>query len=175
MSVISIGQKSAVCSPGDTMIRTLDISQSRSDGSPGRVKVQGKRKKLETHLPKLRQLTLKKLFIEQIRKGAKTVEGRPFCGPPKNCQEGEHVRFYYYTKASDDVRCLITKVQKFLGFEEMVKAVGFKACLPDAESEQQAVQAYHKIPRYREKAKQFGVVAIHLQVIEGVKKKKAVT
>lgn len=135
----------------------------------------GKRKALEsnqTNSPKLRQLTLKKRFIELIRQGAKTVEGRPFCGPPKNCKEGEHVRFYYYTKASDDVRCLITKVQRFVGFKEMVEAVGFKACLPDAKSEQQAVQAYHKIPKYREKAKQFGVVAIQLQVIEGVEKKK---
>ncbi len=114
----------------------------------------------------MRCLTMSRKYIHQIRDGEKTVEGRIFKGPVVKYNVGDCVRFYYYTNAKDDVQCVITDKKCFKTFKAMLEDVGFKNCIPKADTLEGAVQMYHKIPRYKERAAEFGVVALSLRVIE---------
>lgn len=107
-------------------------------------------------------LSMKKIFIEQIRAGVKTIEVRPFHRSVVPLQEGDTLRFYYFTNAKDDVTCRITGIRKYPSFLELLEAENFKKCLPACSSLKEAQQAYYKIPKYAEKEGTFGVVAIEV-------------
>ncbi len=111
-------------------------------------------------------VTLKKVYIHQIRNGAKTIEGRVNNGMFTRIQVGSVVRFFYMANAADDVHCRVTKVHRYTSFSEMVRTEGYRACIPDATSEAHAIGQYDAIPNYTAKAAQFGVLAFHLQVVE---------
>lgn len=107
-------------------------------------------------------LTLKKLFIQQIREGLKVIEARPYCRSVTKYQVGDTIRFYYFSNSKDDVTCKITKIQQFPTFEKLLEESNFSTCIPASKSLKDALQAYHKIPKYTDKERAFGVVAIHL-------------
>lgn len=44
----------------------------------------------------------------------------------------------------------------------MLEATGFQNCIPEARDLEAAVKVYDSIPGYNERAKQHGVLAIHL-------------
>lgn len=113
-----------------------------------------------------KSLTLKKEYIEQIREGSKTVEGRIFERAIKKLKEGDIVRFYYYSNAKDDVFCQITRIDRFQTFAHMLTAIEFQKCLPKLPSKELALKAYLKIPKYPEKEKLHGVAAIHLSLFK---------
>jgi ASC-1-like (ASCH) protein len=116
--------------------------------------------------PPLKGITLKKVYIHQIRRGDKTVEGRIFSGQFKNIKVGDHLRFFYMADAHDDVVCEVTAVKTYRTFDHMLTEVGYKRCVNDVYSHDQAVKAYAAIPGYTEKEARFGVVAFHLKVIQ---------
>ncbi len=107
-------------------------------------------------------LTLKKIFIEQIRSGLKRVEARPYCGAVTKYQPGDTVRFYYYSNAKDDVICKIAEIKIFPTFKELLEESNFSLCIPSTKNFDEALKVYQQIPKYSEKEKKFGVVAIHL-------------
>ena len=102
-------------------------------------------------------LTLKKIYIEQIRAGLKTVEGRILKGTVTKLKKGDLLRFYYYTNAKDDVICKVLQINKHPTFKEMLQVKGYANCIPDARNFETAVKAYGSIPGYPEKEKKFGV------------------
>lgn len=112
-------------------------------------------------------LTLKKIFIEQIRSGLKTVEARPYCRGVTKYEVGDTVRFYYYRNAKDDVICKITRIKKFATFKELLEESHFSLCIPGTKNLDEALKLYEKIPKYSEKERTFGVVAIHLAPLSG--------
>jgi ASC-1-like (ASCH) protein len=109
------------------------------------------------------QLTLKKPFIAPIRSGIKTIEGRINSGAPSKFKVGDKLRFFYPQDERDDVTCEITKIEKFNGFKEMLEATGYQKCIPGARSLQEAAHVYDSIPGYTDRARQNGVIAIHLK------------
>lgn len=111
-------------------------------------------------------LTLKKPYIYQIRSGKKTVEGRIYAGSILNYREGGMLRFFYTQNPRDDVTCKITKIEKFSSFRQMLESCGVQNCLPEVGGDlEKGVRVYENIPSYKERAKEQGVAAIHLQVI----------
>ncbi len=116
--------------------------------------------------------TLRDLYVQQIRSGKKTYEGRIFSGPFVRYQLGTKVRWFAGSKSH--VVTEITDIQKFPSFEEMVEQIGYHQLLPEASSVQEAVKTYLAIPKYPERAAQHGVVAFGLKVISDIpfKKKK---
>lgn len=115
--------------------------------------------------PNSHQLTLRKVYIHQIRKGQKTIEGRIFSGPVLKFKQGDAIRFFYQADESDDVKCRITKIEKFASFREMLTNCGFNKCLAEVRSLEQAVKVYDDIKGYTDRARQHGVAAIHLEVV----------
>ncbi len=53
----------------------------------------------------LHHLTMSKIYIQQIRNGEKTVEGRISKGVILKYLPGDKIRFYYYSNAKDDLTC----------------------------------------------------------------------
>jgi ASC-1-like (ASCH) protein len=111
------------------------------------------------------EATLKKIYVNMIKEGRKTIEGRINSGMFSNLREGQLVRFFYMGYDSGEVVCKITKLKIYNSFEEMLTEEGHEPCLPDAPSLDAAISTYHKIPGYTERARNSGVVAIHLKKI----------
>ncbi|PCI76322.1 hypothetical protein COB21_04490, partial [Candidatus Aerophobetes bacterium] len=109
----------------------------------------------------MRHLTMRKVYIHQIRNGIKTVEGRIFKAGICKYEVGDCIRFYYFTDSKDDVQCEITQIKCFASFKQMLTEVGFKSCIPEASTLEGAVQMYHSIPKYKERALEHGVAAIY--------------
>lgn len=105
------------------------------------------------------ELTLKNQYIDPIRRGVKTIEGRINSGAPAKFKAGETLRLF---SGNNSVTSTIAKIEKFASFRAMLEATDFKKCIPDARDLEAAVKIYDSIPNYSERAKQNGVLAIHL-------------
>lgn len=128
--------------------------------------LQQKRRKVEevakapvAAAPLQHELTLKNQYIDPIRRGAKTVEGRINSGAPAKFKAGETLRLF---SGNNSVTSTIAKIEKFASFRAMLEATGFQNCIPEARDLEAAVKVYDSIPGYNERAKQHGVLAIHL-------------
>jgi ASC-1-like (ASCH) protein len=110
------------------------------------------------------EITLKRQYIHQIKYSGKTIEGRINSGMILRFKTGDQVRFFYNQNPSDDVKCDITDIRKYPSFRAMLQQEGFKKCLTDVRSLEEAVRVYDQIPGYAERAARSGVVAIQLNV-----------
>lgn len=113
---------------------------------------------------KPRGVSCTKEYIHLIRSGAKTVEGR--CAVPlyTKIKAGDVVRFFYRAKASDDVVCEVTRVNKYKTFKDMLIAEGVANCVPTTTSLEKALQVYRSFPKFREKELEYGVLAFQLKL-----------
>lgn len=105
-------------------------------------------------------------FIHPIRAGLKAIEGRIHSGNPATFKVGDKIRFLCPPNETDDVVCTITKIEPFLNFKEMLEKSDFKKCIPSANTLEEALAVYDSIPGYKERAKEHGVLAIHLKTEE---------
>ena len=119
--------------------------------------------------PMHHELTLRKMYIHQIRSHQKTVEGRINSGVVKKYRTGDTIRFFYKANPDDDVECRITDIRHFRTFREMLMDSGFKQCVSETRSLDQAERIYLNIPGYAQRAAQHGVVALHLEVMNSPK------
>ncbi|MCP5508854.1 MAG: hypothetical protein H7A39_00350 [Chlamydiales bacterium] len=110
-------------------------------------------------------LSMRKIYIHQIREGTKCIEGRIYKGPVKNLKEGRTIRFYYMSKPDDDVVCKITAIRLFANFQDMLADAPYADYVPGAKSQEEAVALYLSIPGYKEKSQTYGVCAIHLEKV----------
>jgi ASC-1-like (ASCH) protein len=105
--------------------------------------------------------TLKNPYLPWIQQGKKTIEGRINAGMFSGVKAGDRFRFF---NQSSEVFCRITSVKHYSSFEEMLAAENYKECIPQASSFEEAAGVYRQIPGYIERAKQSGVLALHLAV-----------
>jgi ASC-1-like (ASCH) protein len=107
------------------------------------------------------EVTLKQQYLSLIKSGKKTVEGRIASGMFSRVFAGSRIRFFNQT---DSVVCRVTKVTKYPSFREMLQGEGVEKCLPGTSTVDAGARIYDAIPGYRERAQQYGVVGIQLQV-----------
>lgn len=103
-------------------------------------------------------------FYEMVRDGLKTVEGRPGDGSFATLSVGMTIEFSLDGEPdAPKVYKKIALIERFPSFECMIKTVGRDQCLPGMfDTDDAAVELYHSFPNYRQRAEQFGVLAIHL-------------
>lgn len=113
------------------------------------------------------QHTLKVMqqFIEPIRNGDKSIEGRIHSGKPATFKSGDTIRFICPSNENDEVFCTIAKIESYSSFREMLEKTDYKKCIPSASTLEEALTVYHSIPDYKERAKEHGVLAIHLELL----------
>ena len=107
--------------------------------------------------------TLQRKYVELIRSGHKTWEGRCSTTFFKDYQPGRLVKFFAGRAASVTVR--IVERKTFRGFREMLTAIGHQYFVPGVPTLEDAVRLYHNIPRYQEKAQRFGALAFKVEVV----------
>ncbi len=101
-------------------------------------------------------------FLDPIRTGTKPIEGRINDGKAATFASGDELRFYSPPDEVNCVVCTIQKIDTFPSFKDMLDSIGFKKCIPDAKSLEEALAVYHSIPGYQERAKKSGVLALHI-------------
>lgn len=131
-------------------------------GSDSKRSRENDRREKELEPSHLVEATLKKVYVNQIQSGLKTIEGRVNSGIFKNFQEGTQIRFFYPQAPQDDVICKIIKINRYKSFEEMLQKEDWKKCLPQVSSIEAAVKVYNHIPGYAQRAAQNGVLALHI-------------
>lgn len=114
--------------------------------------------------------TLLKKYIELIRSGKKTVEGRINKGSFVFAKVGDSISFYTYQ--GDRISCRITGVNTYSNFREMLKQEGVSNCLPGVVDIEEGVKTYHAIPNYEQNAKKYGVVALKILLEKSFSKKR---
>jgi ASC-1-like (ASCH) protein len=106
---------------------------------------------------------IKLKYFNLIRNGSKTIEGRISSRPFTNWQTDTFVRF---KNQAESVVCQVVKVIKYKTFADMLQKEGFRPCLPDVRDLKAAIQVYKDIPGYADKESKYGVLAIHIRVVQ---------
>ncbi|CAE7536471.1 unnamed protein product [Symbiodinium natans] len=106
------------------------------------------------------ELPIMRKYLEQIRRGQKTVEGRINSGQFRRYREGDMVTFI---NQNQRVPCRITGIQVYWSFKEMLEGEGVGNCLADVSDVDVGVDIYHRIPSFEQRARQSGILAIRLQ------------
>ncbi|EFJ43360.1 hypothetical protein VOLCADRAFT_66018 [Volvox carteri f. nagariensis] len=127
--------------------------------------------------PLSRDSSLMPRYLELIRSGTKTVEGRIRAGKWADVIPGDIFRFFS-TQAppsstlpantntnSVSVRCRAITVRQYDSFQAMLEGEGLAACLPGVQSLEEGVEVYRSIPGYREREAVEGVVAVGLELL----------
>lgn len=110
--------------------------------------------------PRLTSVSIKKQYLHLIMNGSKTVEGRINSGMFARMKEGENVQFFC---GDEKVLCQITALKRYSSFAEMLEIEGVQRCLPDVRTLAEGIRIYDSIPSFTQRARESGVVAIHLR------------
>lgn len=151
-----------------TQSRTSSASsfESISSSIPGATIPTIRRASEVTSMPKLppKQTTcsIQRKYLHFIMNGSKSIEGRINSGIFAKLRVGEHIKFFC---GNESVISEITALKPYDSFADMLEKEGVERCLPDIKSLKAAIDVYNNIPRYAQKADQFGVLAIHLKKI----------
>lgn len=119
----------------------------------------------EQQTPQLHTVTLLSQYLHAIKSGAKTVEGRTYCGKYKDICVGDMIHFVSNTNPDEEVVARVTHVNVYPGFKEMLIAEGLSACLPGVSNIDEGVQIYHSFPMYEERSKQYGALALRIKTM----------
>lgn len=119
-------------------------------------------------------------YLDLIRSGDKTVEGRIRAGKWADVIPGDTFNFISTATPQNEfecsgneapiiaaVRCRATSVRHYDCYQDMLEGEGLEKCLPGVTSLEAGVEVYRSIPGYREREREAGVVAVGLELIEG--------
>jgi ASC-1-like (ASCH) protein len=104
-------------------------------------------------------------WFSLISLGLKTVEGRKNKGKFKEMNVGDIIE---WTNEDFDKRTVLTKITKKVGYDtfaEYLNNEGLENCLPGMPSLEHGLSVYFKYFTKQEE-KDFGVIAIHLELIK---------
>jgi len=110
--------------------------------------------------------TLKREYVQAIRSGAKTFEGRIATSFFRGYTVGKKVEWYCGASEQDKVLTEIVSRKQFNSFENMLETLGFKNFLPKSPNLQNACGLYHSVPGYTEKVKLHGALALGVRVLD---------
>ena len=94
----------------------------------------GQHKRRKCRKSRVYELRVQPEYLEQIRSGIKTIEGRPARERYMRWRSGDVIRFLPTGRRRRRVtpcEMRIVSTQRFKGFREMLKVVGVRACLPN--------------------------------------------
>lgn len=108
----------------------------------------------------LRFRAINKKNFEELRSGIKSVETRAASIKYQPIEKGDTLIFVC---GKDKFSKIITKKTHFKSIKSMFKKIPFKKISPDLDSEKQAEERYYSYPNYKEKIKEFGILAFELK------------
>jgi len=115
---------------------------------------------------KIPEFTLQKQYIDLIKAGQKTVEGRINSGGFTKLLVGSKVKFFEGKNPKNFVICEITELNRYNTFREMLESEGVENMLPNIRSLEQGVRVYEEIPSYKERCQKNGCLGLKIRVLE---------
>lgn len=112
--------------------------------------------------------TLKREYLEQIKSGLKTYEGRVATNFFRDYLPGRTVEWYCGSEDRDKVLTTIVSRKRFSSFGDMLRTVGFNKFLPRVRSIEEAIRLYESVPGYLEKVAIHGALALEVAVVPKV-------
>lgn len=106
-----------------------------------------------------RPVKIQKLYLNHIKHGRKTVEGRLASGHMKQVRVGDTLRF---ESGNDVVRARVVAMKRYSDFEAMLESEGLANCLPGCASLKDGVAVYHSFPNYEVLSRRDGVLAFRI-------------
>lgn len=111
------------------------------------------------------KLGIEQKYVEQIKDGRKTVEVRIYKEFFRNLPPGKRIEFVGSNNPQYSVSCRIRSTKRYNNLRELLQREGFKNCLPNACSLEEAVSIYQGIPEYFHEVSRYNVLAIRIDVI----------
>ena len=111
-------------------------------------------------MPAIHKLPIHETYLNLVRLGTKTVEGRVARAAYLAIHPGD---WLHLESETDRVVCNVLSVQKFSSFKDMLETVSYQACIPTAKSLEEALTIYLSFPGYKDLEKELGVVAFRIQ------------
>ncbi len=111
------------------------------------------------------EFTLMKKYLEFIKNGSKTVEGRIASATFRNMKVGETIKFFDPKNPKNYVIVEVTHNNRYRTFRDMLQKEGVQNMIPDCNDLDSGVKLYERIPSYAERCKKSGCVGIGVKVI----------
>lgn len=98
--------------------------------------------------------------FNEVKSGLKSIETRAASPRYQSIKEGDIVVF-----VCGDERFTreVAGVRRFKSISAMLKEIDYKKIMPSVGSEEEMIKIYHAYPNYKEKIKEFGLVALELK------------
>lgn len=109
---------------------------------------------------------LQEKYLNLIKKGIKTVEGRINDGKFAEYKKGDIIKFVENKNPQNFILCKILRVHHYKTFEEMLQKEGLGRCLPGVKIIEEGVNIYRSFTGYIERGKLHGVLAFTLSSME---------
>ncbi len=108
-----------------------------------------------------KKLLIQQEYLDFIKSGLKTVEGRIASPSLKAINTGDTIIF----KCSDEfVSCRVVQKHIFESFEKMLNEMGLQNCLPTVTDIAVGVEIYRSFPNYKQLEKKCGVIAFEIEL-----------
>lgn len=117
----------------------------------------------------IHELRVLPVYLQLIREGKKSREGRINNGRFSQIQAGEWIKFTANGDPSDFIYCQVIEKRGYPNFRSMLESEGVDQCLPATQTVDEGEKIYHSFPGYAENAQKHGVVAFELNYKEGFK------
>ena len=102
---------------------------------------------------------VKKNF-EELKSGIKAVETRAASVRYRPIEEGDTLVFVC---DKDKFSKTVTKKTYFKSIDSLLKKISFKKIMPSLKSKEEVKKTYYSYPNYKEKIKEFGILAFELK------------
>lgn len=112
------------------------------------------------------EFTLQKQYIDLIKAGQKTIEGRINSGEFQKLKIGNKVKFYEAKNPKNYVICEIIGINSYSNFREMLENEGVENMLPGITDLNEGVQIYEKISGYKERCQKNGCLGIRIKILK---------
>lgn len=108
----------------------------------------------------LRIRGIDKFVFDSIKKNEKTIETRAAKEKLRNIGQGDILVFVC---GEEKLEKKVKNVSYFENVDELVKKIDFKKIMPFVSSVKEMKKVYYSFPNYREKIKNFGLIAFELE------------
>jgi len=113
---------------------------------------------MKKHLLRIRQKD--KLVFDAIKSGEKSIETRAGSVRYGRIESGDMLVFIC---GKEKLEKKVRKVAHFASIDDLMEAIDFKEIMPFVDSLDQAKKLYYSFPNYKERLKEFGILAFKLE------------
>jgi len=118
---------------------------------------------------KLQEVILESRYLQLIKNGQKTVEGRLYKNQYIDIRSGDLIKFKDTNFFRNTIFCRVESKALYKDFKEMLEKEGFQNCLPSVSTLEEGIKTYHSFPGYEKDSQKYQVVAFKISYLANFK------